>query len=282
MSPASPYRRATILGCGSSGGVPRIGGTNGDGDWGACDPNNPKNRRLRCSLLIEQSLSEDFAEDATTRILIDTSPDLREQLIRSRVRKLDAVLYTHDHADHTHGLDDLRVVVFHTKKRLPVWADVQTLETLISRFSYAFKQPANSAYKPILSIHQMMSGEILSIDGSGGTVSVLPLEVQHGHIKALGFRFENLAYIPDVSYIPKETMDHLMNLDHFIIDALRYRPHPTHAHLEQTLEWIDHLNPVHSILTNMHTDLDYDTLCKKMDKIGKKVKPAFDNLLIYY
>jgi len=273
------YRRATILGCGSSGGVPRIGGIDGTGDWGSCDPNEPKNRRLRCSLLVEQSSFEDFPEDQTTRILVDTSPDLREQLIENRVRKLDAVLYTHDHADHTHGLDDLRVVVFHTKKMLNVWADNETGQSLVQRFSYAFEQPANSDYQPILSLRTLTPNIPITIRGAGGEISALPLQVEHGSINALGFRFDSMAYIPDVSHIYDHTFSHLKNLDCFIIDALRYRPHPTHAHLEKTLSWIEQLDPKRSFLTNMHIDMDYATL---IGKIAPNVKPAFDKMQINY
>jgi len=279
MSNPQVFRRATVLGCGSSSGVPRIGGADGMGDWGDCDPKNPKNRRLRCSLLIEQSASPDFLEDNTTRVLVDTTPDLREQLLRARVRKLDAVLYTHDHADHTHGLDDLRVVVFHTKRILPVWSDAVTGKALLSRFTYAFEQPSNSAYSPILSLNRLESFVSISIDGAGGSIRVLPMEVQHGLIKALAFRFGNLAYIPDVSSIPEPVLSCLTGLDYFIIDALRYQQHPTHANLEQALEWVNYLNPGNSILTNMHIDMDYEALKNKIDA---SIQPAFDNLQFTY
>lgn len=271
------YRRAIILGCGSSGGVPRIGGDDGQGDWGDCDPSNPKNRRLRCSLYLEQSTTPDFSEEKTTRILVDTTPDMRAQLLHNRIRTLDAVLYTHDHADHTHGLDDLRPVVFNIKRILPVWADKITGKTLMQRFSYAFEQPVNSAYTPILSLHLLEAGKQIHVHGPGGTINVLPLEVDHGRIKALGFRFDNLAYIPDVSFISNTVLSQLGKLEYFIIDALQYKPHPTHANLEQALAWIKQVKPAQAILTNMHIDMDHAKLCDKTDTF---IHPAFDNMVV--
>ena len=148
--------RFRILGCGSSGGVPRLGG-----NWGACDPNNPKNARTRCSLLVERQ-----SKNGRTQVLIDTSPDMRAQLLQAQVGRLDAVLYTHDHADHVHGLDDLRMIVFNRRSRLPVWANQVTSAGLLSRFSYAFKQPEGSAYPPILELNHI-EGPV-KVDGAGG------------------------------------------------------------------------------------------------------------------
>ncbi|MGI9394068.1 MAG: MBL fold metallo-hydrolase, partial [Boseongicola sp.] len=172
----------TILGCGSSGGVPRLGDL-----WGACDPTNPKNRRRRCSLLVERVNSE-----GTTRVLIDTSPDMRQQLLDAGVGTLDAVIFTHGHADHVHGIDDLRMIVFNRKARLPVWADGPTQERFLAGFGYAFTQPTGSPYPPILILHTI-DGPV-SVSGAGGTIEFLPFNVDHGAIDSLGFRVKNTAY----------------------------------------------------------------------------------------
>jgi len=261
----------TILGCGSSGGVPRLGDA-GHGDWGDCDPLNPKNRRRRCSLLIERRTTEGL-----TRVLIDTSPDMRDQLLDAGVGTLDAVVYTHSHADHMHGIDDLRQIVFNLRRRLPVWADGPTQEALLSRFGYAFTQPEGSPYPPILDLHTI-DGPV-TIEGAGGPVTLTPFAAEHGSMAALGFRIERLAYLPDVIEIPAESWPHLEGLDCWILDALRRKPHPTHAHLALALEWIARAKPARAILTNMHVDLDYDTLCAELPP---HIVPAFDGLTVSY
>ncbi|MFQ6554296.1 MBL fold metallo-hydrolase [Aestuariibius insulae] len=258
-------RRFTILGCGSSGGVPRLGG-----HWGACDPDNPKNRRRRCSLLIEQT-----GATGTTRALIDTSPDLRAQLLDADIGELDAVIYTHSHADHVHGLDDLRMIVFNMRKRLPVWADGATQNDLLSRFGYAFVQPKGSPYPPILDLNTI-DGPV-TIDGAGGEITLTPFEVDHGAIDALGFRIGDVAYLPDVSDIPDAAWPALQNLDTWILDALRRDPHPTHAHLAKSLDWIEKMAPKEAILTNMHIDLDYETV---LAETPENVRPAYDGLTL--
>ncbi|WP_299866671.1 MBL fold metallo-hydrolase [uncultured Roseobacter sp.] len=259
--------RVTILGCGSSGGVPRLGG-----HWGDCDPSNPKNRRQRCSLLVER-------QDAggCTTVLIDTSPDLRNQLLAAEVGRLDAVIYTHAHADHVHGIDDLRMIVFNMRARLPVWADVPTRDALMQRFDYAFVQPAGSTYPPILDMN-LIDGDV-TIEGAGGAITFRPFEVAHGGMDALGFRIGDLAYLPDVAQIPDAVWPMLDALDCWIVDALRRDPHPTHAHLAQTLEWIDQVKPKRAVLTNMHIDLDYDTL---MAETPAHIEPAYDGLTLTF
>jgi phosphoribosyl 1,2-cyclic phosphate phosphodiesterase len=257
--------RATILGCGSSSGVPRIGG-----DWGACDPSDPRNSRRRCSLLVER-----VEGDAATRVLIDTSPDLRVQLLDAGVGALDGVVYTHAHADHVHGIDDLRVVVFNRGARLPVWADADTTGALINRFGYAFVQPAGSAYPPILDLNDI--GGPFEVPGPGGTVPFRPIRVTHGRIEALGFRIGGLAYLPDVSDLPDAAWAELAGLDTLVIDALRRKPHPTHVHLARTLEWIDRAAPRRAVLTNMHNDLDYATV---EAETPANVTPAYDGLVL--
>lgn len=255
--------RFTILGCGSSGGVPRIGGL-----WGDCDPSNPKNRRRRCSMLVER-----ITDTGTTTVLIDTSPDMREQLLSASVGHLDAVLFTHGHADHVHGIDDLRQVVFNRKERLEVWADGPTQERLFASFSYAFIQPEGSPYPPILDMHTI-DGDV-KINGAGGAITFAPFKVDHGAIDALGFRVKGLAYLPDVSSIYDDAWDALKDLDIWVIDALRRAPHPTHSHLEQALEWIDKVAPKRAVLTDMHIDLDYETV---LNETPAHVEPAYDGM----
>ncbi|WP_339690404.1 MBL fold metallo-hydrolase [Celeribacter baekdonensis] len=257
--------RFTILGCGSSGGVPRIGGI-----WGDCDPNNPKNRRMRCSALVERD-----GPGGTTTVLIDTSPDMREQLLMAGTTRLDGVIYTHPHADHVHGLDDLRQIVFNMRERVKVWADSETENDLISRFGYAFVQPEGSNYPPILDLHAIRGP--VTVEGPGGPITFTPIPVNHGQINALGFRIGDLAYIPDVLAIHEASWPLLDGLDTFVIDALRYKPHPSHAHLALTLDWIDRLAPRRSVLTNMHVDIDHDTVdAETPDHIA----PAHDGMVL--
>ncbi len=260
--------RFTILGCGSSGGVPRIGGL-----WGDCDPENPKNRRTRCSMLVER-----IGEGGTTRVLIDTAPDMREQLLRTGVAALDAVVYTHSHADHVNGLDDLRQIVFLTHRRVPVWADAATQEALMSRFAYAFVQPGGSSYPPICDLHTIRGP--IHIDGAGGAISFDPFEVDHGDIDALGFRIGRVAYLPDVLRIPDPVWEsHLRGLDCWIVDALRRKPHPTHAHLALTLEWLARAQPARGVLTNMHIDIDHATV---EAETPDNISAAYDGMVLEF
>ncbi|WP_298292256.1 MBL fold metallo-hydrolase [uncultured Litoreibacter sp.] len=257
-------RRFTILGCGSSGGVPRLGG-----HWGDCDPDNPKNRRRRCSLLVEQD-----GPEGTTSVLIDSSPDLREQLLGAGVGRLDGVIYTHPHADHVHGIDDLRMVVFNMRERVKVWADAPTSEALLARFGYVFETPPGSGYPPILDLNAI-EGDT-TITGPGGPITFTPFEVQHGTIRSLGFRIDDVAYLPDVSDLDSGRKA-MHGLDVLIIDALRRTPHPSHSHLENTLGWIADLEPKQAILTNMHIDLDYDTV---EAETPDHITPAYDGMVI--
>jgi len=257
--------RFTILGCGSSGGVPRLGG-----HWGQCDPANPKNHRRRCSLLVEREGAQ-----GTTRVLIDSSPDLRAQLLDAGVGVLDGVVYTHAHADHTHGLDDLRMIVFNTRRRLDTWADAATAASLTERFRYAFETPLGSEYPPILNLHPI-EGDI-AVDGPGGAVTLRPFRVAHGSIDALGFRIADVAYLPDVSEIYAGAWPLLAGLEIWILDALRRTPHPTHAHLERSLGWIERAAPRRAVLTNMHLDMDYDAVAADTPD---HVIPAHDGLVL--
>jgi phosphoribosyl 1,2-cyclic phosphate phosphodiesterase len=261
----TPRFTARVLGCGSSAGVPRIGG-----DWGDCDPANPKNRRSRCSLLLERT-----GPRGTTRALVDTTPDLRNQLLAAGTGLLDGVAFTHPHADHIHGIDDLRTVVQNRGARLPVWADADTSDLLLSRFAYVFVQPQGSLYPPILDL-QPLDGAF-TVDGAGGAIELTPFRVQHGRIEALGFRVGRFAYLPDVSAIPDATWPSLDGLDTLVVDALRRKPHPTHTHLAQSLAWIERLRPRLGVLTNMHNDLDYATLAAELPE---GVVPAYDGLVL--
>ncbi|MCY3879509.1 MAG: MBL fold metallo-hydrolase [Rhodobacteraceae bacterium] len=256
-----------ILGCGSSGGVPRLGGL-----WGECDSGNPRNRRSRCSLLITRRQGS-----RETRVLIDSSPDLRQQLLDADVGLLDAVVYTHPHADHVNGLDDLRMIFHNRRSQLPAWADAQTQKALQTRFGYAFIQPEGSPYPPILKMN-LLKGP-LTIHGEAGEVSLIPFSVTHGAITSKGFRIGALAYLPDVSELLPESWEALRNLDCWIVDALRRTPHPSHTHLEQTLAWVARAAPRRAILTNLHIDMDYQTL---LDETPSHVEPAYDGLEIRY
>jgi phosphoribosyl 1,2-cyclic phosphate phosphodiesterase len=257
--------RVTILGCGSSGGVPRLGGR-----WGACDPTEPRNRRRRCAILVELGEGE-----AVTRVLVDAGPDMREQLLGAGVGVLDAVLFTHEHADHVHGIDDLRQVVFNRRSRLPVWAPPAAAAVLRDRFGYVFVQPPGSLYPPILDLHEIDGG--FAVEGAGGSLPVLPFATPHGRIEALGFRFGPVAYLPDVSAMSDAAWAAVKGLDCWIVDALRYEPHETHSHLSQTLEWIERAAPRRAVITNMHIDLDY---ARVMAETPEHVVPAHDGLTL--
>lgn len=257
----------TILGCGSSGGVPRLGGL-----WGECDPANPRNARSRCAMLVTRE-----GAGGTTRVLIDAGPDLRAQLLAAGVGALDGVVFTHAHADHVHGIDDLRQVVFLTRRRLDVWADGPTQDALLARFAYVFVQPPGSAYPPILNLNTIDGA--FTVTGAGGPLPFRPFRVNHGGIDALGFRIFDLAYLPDVAEMEDEAWPVLEGLDCWIVDALRRTPHPTHSHLAKTLAWIERAAPRRAVITNMHIDLDYDDV---MRETPDHVVPAHDGMTISY
>lgn len=260
--------RATILGCGSSGGVPRLGGR-----WGECDPANPRNRRRRCSLLLER-----VGPGGVTRVLIDTGPDFVPQMLDAGVGELDAVVYTHPHADHIHGIDDLRQVVFNMRRIMPVWADAQTEAALRSRFGYIFETPEGSSYPPVCEIAPIRGR--FAVEGAGGAIDFLPFAVNHGDIPALGFRIgagAGLVYLPDVLAIPEAAWPAIQGCEVFICDALRRTPHPSHAHLALALEWIARSGCARGVITNMHIELDYDAV---MAETPAHVVPAHDGLRI--
>lgn len=260
-------RRFTILGCASSPGVPRI-----NGDWGACDPANPKNRRTRAAFMVEQ-----IAPDGkTTTVVFDTGPDFREQMIAAKVKTIDAVLYTHHHADHLHGIDDLRGYFITAGHRIPIHAEPDTMRRIREGFPYCLETPSGSNYPPIVKAHLIddIDADIV-IDGPGGNITIKPHLQQHGDIVSLGFRIGNVAYCTDVSDFPSASVEKLKDLDTIVIDTLQYRYHPSHLSLEQSLDWIARLGARHAILTHMHTPLDYDTV---MRETPDHVEPGYDQM----
>ncbi|MDO9418565.1 MBL fold metallo-hydrolase [Pararhizobium sp.] len=267
----SVRRRFTLLGCASSPGVPRI-----TGDWGACDPTNPKNRRTRASFLVQQ-----IADDGgITSVVIDTGPDFREQMIAARVEHIDAVLYSHAHADHLHGIDDIRGFVLHNKRQVPIYADPYTMERIEEGFGYCLKTPAGSYYPPIVTANLIENlDQPVTITGAGGSIALQPLLQVHGSIHSLGFRIGNVAYCSDVSDFPAGTAARLRDLDLLIIDTLQYKFHPSHLSLEQSLGWIESLQPKRAVLTHMHVPLDYDTV---MLETPDHVEPGYDGLVVEF
>jgi phosphoribosyl 1,2-cyclic phosphate phosphodiesterase len=250
--------------------VPRPGS-----GWGNCDPTNPRNRRRRCSILVDRTAPD----GGHTRVLVDTGPDLREQLLCAGVDHADGVLYTHEHADHIHGIDDLRGLFLAGRKRVEIYADEPTWRTLSLRFAYCFVTPPGSSYPAILHRHPLASQVPVTITGAGGEVTALPFMQDHGDINALGFRFGGMAYSPDVVNIPDTSIAALQGVELWIVDALWYRPHPSHFHLDLTLEWIDRIKPRRAILTNMHSDLDYEKLCATLPP---NIVPAYDGLRLAF
>lgn len=271
--------RATILGCGSSGGVPRFGGPDGAGDWGSCDPSEPKNRRTRCSLLMQRFVDPGIPRhDTATSVLIDTSPDMRTQLLAAKCSRLDAVFYTHDHADQSHGIDDLRVFALSQRARVPVYIDEATSGRVADRFSYCFVQEEGSWYPPVLERRQMPAcGQSAEISGRGGAFAVTPFLQHHGPVNSLGFRIGDIAYSSDVVGLPEESFKILEGVETWIVDALQTKPHGTHAHLDLTLDWIARVKPRRAILTNLHVTMDYGTL---NGALPKGVEPAFDGMIV--
>jgi len=252
--------KVTILGCGGSGGVPLIGNY-----WGACNPGNPRNRRRRVSVHIE-------AGEAS--ILIDASPDLRAQLLDANVKRLDAVLFTHDHADHCHGIDDLRFLAT-SRKGVPVeaWAPAETLAVLQRRFDYIFRQNDKGSgvlYRPFLAARPVEGP--FTVAG----VRVVPFRQQHGMGSfTMGYRLGSMAYSTDVVGLGEDAFSALAGLDLWIVDCLRFEPHPTHAHFDLVMEWVRRVKPQHTLLTHMNHSVDYDEIAKRCPP---GVEPAYDGL----
>jgi len=255
----------TILGCGSSMGVPRVAL-----GWGSCDPNNPRNRRrarpASCSAA---------GANVGTRVLVDCTPDCREQLLEAQVDWLDGVLVTHEHADHTHGIDDLRPLFVHKRRRVDVYLDEATSRAMHARFGYCFMTPPGSEYPPIATEHRLVPGHVVTVDGQGGPIALLPILQDHGDIPSLGFRFGNVAYSADIKSLPADSQAAMAGLDLWIVDALRKPPHPSHFNLDEALEWIARVKPKRAILTNLHSDMDYASL---RANLPSGVEPGYDGM----
>jgi len=251
--------KVTVLGCGSSGGVPTIGN-----NWGLCDPLNPRNRRTRVSILVEE---------ADTSLLVDTSPDMRQQLLACNLQNLTAVLYTHAHGDHSHGIDDLRAVNWLIKKPIDVYADATTLDELRVRFSYIFEpSEPDKFYRPSVNTHPIEGPFQI------GPIKIVPFKQNHGPSHTLGFRFNDFAYSTDVKSLDDIAFATLSGIKGWIVDCVREQPpHPTHSHLEQTLGWISRVKPEHAWLTHMNESMDYAKLAAKLPQ---SVEPAYDGLVI--
>ena len=258
----------TILGCGSSGGVPRA-----DGEWGACDPADPRNLRTRCSLLVRR---RGTGPEAETTVLVDAAPDLRLQTAQAGAKRLDAVLLTHDHADQVHGIDDVRAFFLRQRTRIPCFMDAATERSMIRRFDYIFQGEAG--YPAICDVRPLPAhGVRWTVEGPSGAIPVVSFDQDHGGIRSVGYRFGGVAYSSDVVNLDAAAFEALADLDVWIVDALRWRPHPTHAHVARTLEWIAQVRPRRAILTNLHIDLDYEDLARQLPE---GVEPAFDGLRV--
>jgi phosphoribosyl 1,2-cyclic phosphate phosphodiesterase len=256
----------TVMGSGSSGGVPRA-----NGDWGVCDPAEPKNRRSRCSFLVRRK--GEGAEHETT-VVVDAAPDLRLQCVDAGVKRVDALLLTHDHADQVHGIDDIRAFFILQGAPIPCHMDAATHAGVLSRFGYIFHD--EGGYPAIATPHLIpRHGEAWSIDGPSGIIQVTTFDQDHGGVRSVGYRFGNVAYSSDVVGLDEAAFAALEGVDVWIVDALRRRPHPTHAHLDLALSWIERVKPRRAILTNMHIDLDYRTLAAELPA---GVEPAYDGL----
>lgn len=255
--------QAIVLGCGPSPGVPLIGNR-----WGACDPHNPKNCRTRSSLLLK--LGGDT-------VLIDTSPDLRQQLLRENISQIDAVLYTHAHADHAHGINDLFYLGRSQNQEIPVHGDVETLRELKASFPYMFLDQSSSPgyYKPYLVPHEIQGGHFYLLNHH----PVLHFEQDHGYSKTYGFRFENFAYSTDLIGMPESSWEMLEGIDTWVVSALRLAPHETHAHLDLVLSWIERLKPKRAFLTHLGTEMDYDTISSQLPE---GVALCYDGLKINF
>jgi phosphoribosyl 1,2-cyclic phosphate phosphodiesterase len=260
----------TILGCGSSAGTPRA-----DGNWGACDPADPRNRRSRCSLMVRRA-STTAAPGRQTTLIVDASPEFRLQATGAGAKRLDALLLTHDHADQCHGIDDIRAFAIAQHARIDCWMDEATRKSLTGRFGYIFS--GEGAYPAIGNMHLVPGhGTPWRIDGPSGPIPIMTFDQDHGGVRSLGYRFGSIAYSSDVVDLPDTSFAALTDLDLWIVDALRYAAHPTHAHLDKTLAWIERVKPRRAILTNMHFDLDYGELVRRLPP---GVEPGYDGLRV--
>ena len=250
--------RVTILGCGSSTGVPLIGP-----EWGACRPDEPRNRRRRSSIFIEAK---------GVKLLIDTGPDLREQCLDAGINSVDAILYTHAHADHLHGLDEVRSLNYHRNGPIDAYGNADTLAQIKERFGYVFSPKTGTWwYKPQL-VEQVIDGPFRV-----GDVEITPFDQIHGRITTLGFRIGGFAYSTDCNAFPPESERHLEDLDVWVVDCIRDRPHPSHADFATTMGWLDRFRPRRAILTHMSHELDYGALAARLPE---NAEPAYDGMVI--
>ena len=261
--------RVTILGCGGSGGVPLAGRTPG-GFWGACDPTNPKNRRRRVSILVEEG---GLAEEGATALLVDASPDLRVQMLDHDIVRLDALLFTHDHGDHCHGVDELRTMAFDNGGPIDAFMDAKTRDALTRRFAYIFASSADPAsiYKP------MLADKIVNGPFAVGDVPVIPFVQGHGPETTLGYRIGDVAYSTDLVSLDETAFAVLDGVKLWIVDCLRFNPHPTHAHFDLTMDWIGRVRPGLAVLTHMNHEVDYDEIAARCPP---GVVPAYDGLVL--
>ncbi|WP_010297470.1 MBL fold metallo-hydrolase [Candidatus Odyssella thessalonicensis] len=250
--------KVTILGCGSSGGVPLI-----TGEWGKCDPDNPKNRRTRASVHVA-------VEDID--IVIDTGPDFRQQLLAHPISKLDAVLYTHSHADHIFGLDDLRPILFKQGRATPIFADHATLRVLERTFGYALKPAASGPYQAFIEAHPF-EAKPFTIKN----VEIVPIKMDHTVMTSWGFRIHNFAYCTDFKRIEGQELEKLTNLDLLVIDCLMFEEHKTHLNFDEALSIIKSVQPKQAILTHMNHFMDYNAV---LERCPEGVKPAYDGLML--
>jgi phosphoribosyl 1,2-cyclic phosphate phosphodiesterase len=259
--------RLTILGCGSSPGVPRP-----NGDWGACDPQEPRNRRRRCAALVER-----IGPEGRTVVVIDCGPDFREQMLAANVSRIDAMVLTHAHADHIHGIDDVRTFALNGRALIDIHSDADTYARVFEAFGYCYETPPGSSYPPIARHREIVPGQSFSVAGPGGPIEFRPFRQIHGSIHSLGFRIGAFAYCSDVSDFPNEAVHEIEGASHIVIDALQYRSHPSHFSLDEARAWCDRLGVPNAVLTHMHTPLDYRTLC---ETLPDHIRPAHDGLVL--
>jgi phosphoribosyl 1,2-cyclic phosphate phosphodiesterase len=259
----------TILGCGSSGGVPRA-----DGNWGVCDPADPRNNRTRCSMMIRRRSAE--VPERWTTVIVDTAPEFRQQAAAAGAKRLDALLLTHDHADQTHGIDDIRAFAMRQRARIPVHVDAPTAETMLRRFGYVFL--GEKSYPAIADLVDIPPhGVAWQVDGPSGAIPIVTFDQDHGEVRSVGYRFGPIAYSSDALALDDAAFEAMAGVELWIVDALRYTPHPTHAHVERTLGWIQRLKPRRAILTNLHIDLDFEELSSRLPP---GVEVAYDGMKI--
>lgn len=254
--------RVTVLGCGSSSGVPLIGC-----NCSVCRSDNPKNKRSRVSV---------FVEINGINLIVDTSPDLRQQALRQNIQRIDAVLYTHDHADHTHGIDDLRSFNYLSKKTLPVYGNRQSLDSIMGRFGYAFlPRPELVWSRPSLEARALAEAPAHEFNVEG--VAVTAFEQGHGRVKTLGYRIGNFAYSTDADHLPETAFEALAGVEVWAVDCLKYSESHGHSHLKRTLEWIAHVKPKRAILTHMSHEMEYERLKSELPPCAE---PGYDGLVI--